>query len=362
MSPKRPKKKMAGWKKAILITLSVILLLSIGLLTAAVVFINGKMNLLDRSNDYSGTVEVVDDSEEQLSFDHLDLDYIDVMENGGKIEPPAGEVNTHDNIVNILLIGSDEREEELSSAARADSMMLLSINTKENSWKLVSFERGVGVSIPDHGDDWLTHTFAYGGPDLLLKTLQDYYKVDVDRYVRINFTIFETGINDIGGVEVELTTAEAEYMNEIAGEKRWEAGTTRLDGPTALVYARMRHLDSDWNRIARQRKVISAAAKQAADLGWSKINAITDELLPKIETNLTNSELWKLLLRMPRLFGGESGQLTAPDQENCWGIQLESGKSLIGCDFEAETRRLDDFLTGKQEEESTGSSSESGQN
>ena len=214
VSSEKGKKPISREKRIMLAVLAVILGIVILLLALAAFYINSKMNLLDRSTSY--TTGSIDPEDEQLSFDHLDLDYIDVMENGGEIEPPEGEVNVHDEITNILLIGSDEREEDISDVARADSIMLLSINSKENTWKLVSFERGVGVSIPDQGDDWLTHTFAYGGPELLLKTLQDYYKVDVDRYVRINFTIFETGITDIGGVVVDLSEAEAEYMNGIA--------------------------------------------------------------------------------------------------------------------------------------------------
>lgn len=345
MKEKKREKKPLGRKKKLLIGLGAVCGFLALLLVAAVLFINSKMNLLNRSASY-GTVDSIAEGE-PLSFDHLDLDYIDVMENGGEIEPPEGEVNVHDNITNILLIGSDEREEDISDSARADSIMLLSINSDDNTWRLVSFERGVGVSIPNHGDDWLTHTFAYGGPELLLKTLQDYYKVDVDRYVRVNFTIFETGVTDIGGVEVELSEAEAEYMNEIAGEDKWEAGPARLDGPTALVYARMRHLDSDWNRISRQREVIRAAAQQIATLSPAKINLIADKLLPMIETNLTNGELWQLAFRMPSLLANDADGITVPDEDACWGIKLESGKSLIGCDFETEAQRLDDFLTGK---------------
>ena len=294
----KKRKKAARRKKKLLIGLGAVCGFLALLLVAAVLFINSKMNLLNRSASY-GTVDSIAEGE-PLSFDHLDLDYIDVMENGGEIEPPEGEVNVHDNITNILLIGSDEREEDISdSAGRTASCCSRSTATTiPGDWSPSS--GGVGVSIPNHGDDWLTHTFAYGGPELLLKTLQDYYKVDVDRYLRVNFTIFETGVTDIGGVEVELSEAEAEYMNEIAGEDKWEAGPARLDGPTALVYARMRHLDSDWNRISRQREVIRAAAQQIATLSPAKINLIADKLLPMIETNLTNGELWQLAFRMPR--------------------------------------------------------------
>src|SRR5699024_5035864 len=173
-----------------------------------------------------------DPADEMLSFGTFNFDDIDVMENGGTIEPPEGEVNVHENITNILVIGSDERTED--DDARADSMMLISIDSRKNTWKMVSFERGVGVSIPNVGDDWLTHTYAYGGPELVLKTLQEYYKVDVDRYVKIDFSVFETFITDIGGVVVDMTQEEADYMNSIAGEEKWSEGEARLDGPTAL--------------------------------------------------------------------------------------------------------------------------------
>lgn len=337
--------KLSKRKKAVLIAVGAVLALLVLAAALAAAFINGKLSLLDRSASY-GAGEIPPGDE--LSFDHLDLDYIDVMEDGGSIQPPEGEANVHDGITNILLVGSDEREDELSASARADSILLLSVNSRANTWKLVSFERGVGVSIPGQGDDWLTHTFAYGGPELLMQTLREYYKVDVSRYVRINFSIFETGVTDIGGVEVELTQAEADHMNGIAGEEKWSAGPARLDGPTALVYARMRHLDSDWQRVERQRRVLQAAADQIATLSPAKISLIADKLLPMIETNLTNGELWQLAFKMPALLGSDAGQLTVPDEEACWGIRLPSGQSLIGCDFAAEAERLDRFLTGAE--------------
>ena len=136
-------------------------------------------------------------------------------------------------------------------------------------------------------------------------------------------------------------------MNDIAGEDKWEAGEARLDGPTALVYARIRHLDSDWKRVERQQEVIQGAADQIATLSPAKINLIADKLLPMIETNLTNGELWQLAFKMPALLTSDADQTTVPDQDYCWGINLPSGRSVIGCDFEEEAARLDAFLTGE---------------
>ena len=314
----------------------------------AAVYLNSKMNLLKRpaANAAAGSSESgVSAEDEILSFGNIDLDSIDVMENGGTIEPPEGDVNVNDGITNILLIGSDEREENENS--RADSMMLVSIDSRKNTWKLVSFERGVGVSIPNVGDDWLTHTYAYGGAPLVMKTLQEYYKVDVSRYVKVDFSAFETVITDIGGVVVNMSEIEANYLNQIAGEEKWTEGPACLDGPTALVYARIRHIDSDWERVERQREVVQAAADQVSMLSWSKINLILDHVLPQIETNLTNAELWQLLFKMPALMGTEADQLTVPDRDKIWTISSTIESSLIGCDFEAEAERLNSFLLGE---------------
>ena len=318
---------------------------------AGAVYLGGKMDLLSRpAAQTQENAAQPNPEDEQVSFSHMNFDDIDVMENGGTIEPPEGDVNVNEHITNILVIGSDEREED--EDARADSMMMISIDSGNNTWKLVSFERGVGVSIPNVGDDWLTHTYAYGGPELLLKTLQEYYKVDVSRYVKIDFSLFETGITAIGGVKVEMSEAEAAYMNRIAGEEKWSEGTARLDGPTALVYARMRHLDSDWERVERQREVVQAAADQVSTLGWAKIDQILNLLLPDVETNLINSELWQLLFKMPALLGKDADQLTVPDREQTWSVSSPLEESLIGCDFAAEAERLDLFLRGELVQES----------
>ncbi len=336
-------KKRRKW----LLAGAAVLVILLAVLASGVFYVNSKLNLLARPAA-SVAASQSQTPETEISLGTLDLDDIDVMENGGTIEPPEGEINKNEDITNILIIGSDEREE--GQIARADSMMLVSIDSKDNTWKLVSFERGVGVSIPNVGDDWLTHTYAYGGAELLLKTLQEYYKVDVNRYVKVDFSVFETAITAIGGVEVEMSQEEADYMNSIAGQEKWDAGTTRLDGPTALVYARIRHLDSDWARVERQREVVQAAADQIATLSLSKIDAIANLVLPMIETNLTNAELWQLALEMPSLLGSDAQQLTVPEESNTWSISGTLESSLIGCDFEAEAKRLNDFLLGNKTE------------
>lgn len=326
----------------VLCILLVILLVLTGL---AWYYLNSKLDKVSRGDGIDYTQPIEDTS---ILGDDLEIDekYLDVTRNGGDIEPPEGDVNVHKDIDNILLIGTDERDEEFTRS-RADSMMILSINSRENTLRLVSLERAIGVSIPDVGDDWLTHVFAYGGPELLLQTIRSYFKVDVSRYVRVNFYVFETAITDIGGVEIDLSEAEAEWLNDIAQEDKFEEGLNRFDGPTALQYARIRKLDSDWHRIERQRKVIQAAIDQALTLSLDKIDLLADKLLPMIDANLTNGEITSLLMEIPTLAGVQAQQMTLPAEDTYWSQTLDNGRVVVACDFEQNAEILDMFLTGE---------------
>lgn len=326
----------------VLCILLVILLVLTGL---AWYYLNSKLDKVSRGDGIDYTQPIEDTS---ILGDDLEIDekYLDVTRNGGDIEPPEGDVNVHKDIDNILLIGTDERDEEFTRS-RADSMMILSINSRENTLRLVSLERAIGVSIPDVGDDWLTHVFAYGGPELLLQTIRSYFKVDVSRYVRVNFYVFETAITDIGGVEIDLSETEAEWLNDIAQEDKFEEGLNRFDGPTALQYARIRKLDSDWHRIERQRKVIQAAIDQALTLSLDKIDLLADKLLPMIDTNLTNGEITSLLMEIPTLAGVQAQQMTLPAEDTYWSQTLDNGRVVVACDFEQNAEILDMFLTGE---------------
>ena len=113
---------------------------------AGAAYISGKMDLLSRPSAGQGgsSQSGTDPGDAVLSFDGMDLSGIDVMENGGSIAPPEGGVNINSGVINVLLIGSDERENSADGSARADSIMMLSVDSRKNTWKLVSFERGVG--------------------------------------------------------------------------------------------------------------------------------------------------------------------------------------------------------------------------
>ena len=233
------------------------------------------------------------------------------------IELPEQKKYSSDYVTNILLIGTDERTEKFNKASRADSIMLMSLNQKTNEVKLVSFERDTYVAIPKvprRNPDKLGHTFSFGGAPLLMETLGTHFGLDVDRYIRVNFSVFVKLIDKIGGVDINLTKIEAGQIYAHIGTIVRE-GTNHLNGETALFYSRMRKIDSDWNRVKRQQNVIIAIKKGFSQKSAGELKEIFDECLPYIQTNLTASECVDLLLNISDYANGDVKQMTLPDRK-----------------------------------------------
>ena len=237
----------------------------------------------------------------------------------------TGEIYKDKRFLNILLIGTDEHTENFSENARGDSCMIMSIGKKDGSSKLASLERGMGVPILEgkyKGQyDWLTHTFRYGGADLMMREVRECFKVDVERYIRVNFTTFKKGIDSVGGIDITLTAAEAAYVNAVTGRKTHVAGDNHLDSDAALAYARCRHIDSDWHRIERQRNVIQAVVTKTKDLSIVELDTLLNNVLPLVQTNLTRLEITELLLSAPKYRGVQIKQMTVPISGSYGGMR-----------------------------------------
>ena len=198
----------------------------------------------------------------------------------------TGDVTSDDGVTNILLIGTDDRTKKFNDNARGDSCILCSINNKLGKITLTSFERGQGVPILDgeyEGQyDWLTHSFRYGGADLMMKEIRECYKIDVTKYIRVNIYTNMQVVNSVGGIDVDLTEAEANNINHPEGtytagyisgmhvenevQQDLTVGVNHLNGATAMCYARLRSIDSDWHRVERQRTVILSCVDQIKNL------------------------------------------------------------------------------------------------
>lgn len=253
------------------------------------------------------------------------------------------------DVVNILLLGTDDYGGRLTEAARSDCMILVSIDKQENTVKLVSLERGMGVPILE-GEyegyyDWLTHIFRYGGSDLVCRTVEHCFGVEVDHYVRVTFNTVTAVVDAIGGVCVEMNPAEVEYMAAVGFPVK--VGENWMNGKTALYFARLREIDSDWQRVERQRKVMLAGVDALKGASLKQLNDLLDEMLPLVQTDMTMLEIAEMMLYAPSFLTSDFDQMTIPKAGTYGGMSGLGGRGLFAVDFEVNSQILKEFLYGE---------------
>ena len=229
-------------------------------------------------------------------------------------EPPH--VPSSEDYINILLVGQAARNDETERFA--DTMILCTLNTYEKTLTLTSILRDtlIGNSGPYKNHYWgnIKITTVYhlghmwggtaGSMACMNQTLYDNFGIEVDHNFEIDFEAFATAINLLGGVELELTQAEADYLNE---DDRWvrydvEPGLQKLDGMAALSYARMRKAEgdneSDVRRTSRQRYLMTVLLDKAKKMSVSDLQKMADKVLPYITTSMDTAEITELLLKV----------------------------------------------------------------
>lgn len=263
---------------------------------------------------------------------------------------PEAEILESDEIVNILLLGTDDYSGALTEYARSDCMILVSINKTEKTVKLVSLERGMGVymesGLKEGQWDLLTHAFRWGGSALVCDCVENHLRVEVDHYVRVTFTTVQTVVDAIGGIDVTLSEEEAWALS--SETEYFTAGVNHMNGRQALAFARLRSIDSDWQRVERQRKVILAAVNALKGSSLNQLNNLLDQVLPLIQTNMSMLEIADLMLYAPNFLKSEFDQMTIPKQ-GTYGYK--DGITGFAVDYEVNSQILRDFLYGTGEEE-----------
>lgn len=287
----------------------------------------------------------------------VDISGLEMQETPPEI--PHHKAEPVDHVVNILVLGTDDYGGRLTEAARSDAMILVSIDKKNHTVKLVSLERGMGVPVLEGEHlgkyDWLTHIFRYGGSELVCKTVEHCFGVEVDYYVRVTFNTVRTVVDAIGGIYVDMSEEEATAISEFyEEEERYDmavrkAGMNFLDGDGALAFARLRRIDSDWQRVGRQRRVILAAVESLKGASLKQLNDLLDTTLPLIQTDMPMLEIAELMLYAPSFLTSEFDQMTIPKQGTYGGMIGMQGRDLFAVDFEVNAQILKEFLYGKDE-------------
>ena len=336
----------------VVLALLMILMIFVGI---GVGYVYSKLSLINfddgSAGNYMDELEPPEDAKDFLaqmeaSGPGVDISGLEEMATNPVI--PDAEIQENEDILNILLLGTDSYDGTLTKYARSDCMILVSINKTNNTVKLVSLERGMGVYM-EYGEmagqyDLLTHAFRWGGAQLVCDCVENHLRVEVDYYVRVTFSTVEKVVDAIGGIDVELTKAEANAL------KGMQPGMNHMNGEQALAFARLRKIDSDWQRVERQRKVILAAVSALKDASLSELDEVLNVALPMVQTDMTKLEIADLLLYAPNFLKSEFDQMTIP-KDGTYGYK--DGIKGFAVDYEVNSQILRDFLYGAEEEDTT---------
>lgn len=209
----------------------------------------------------------------------------------------GGYTGVSDGLINFLFIGQDRREGE--GRQRSDAMILCSLNPETCELSMISFLRDLYVQIPGYEDNRLNAAYAYGGFPLLKEALYKNFGVSVDGCLEVDFENFISIVDTVGGIDVELTRQEAEIIGEGTSQ-----GLCHLNGSQTLTYARIRKIDSDFERTRRQRTVLSAVFSKLKNIDVAGRLSFAAEILPMITTDMNDEQLMSLAARLASVLDG----------------------------------------------------------
>ena len=251
-----------------------------------------------------------------------------------EIHRPIPPLQMGENVVNIMVLGSDERP--YSYGHRTDTMILVSLDLESGIATLLSFPRDLYVFIPGWRVDRINVADAYGGPERVAQTILYNFGIEVDHTVMINFYGFTQVVDSLGGIDVKVEA----YLQDECGHIDWSyyPGTYHMDGFTALCYVRMRKTTGDFDRLRRQQETLVAIFNKMLTLeGLSRIPDLYAQFLSYVETDLTVEDSLRLLPLATKL-AAEPDRIHRysidPTMGSIWRVPY-SGASVILPDWDA---------------------------
>lgn len=277
----KEKKKMSKWLKVVLILLMIIVVTAI--------ILAGKF---------------VGDKLAKINFQ--DLDETNLAINNELYSDTSGLTQKeYDQVVNIVLLGSDSKDMENQYGGNSDAIMIISINPKFKSIKLISIPRDTAAKIEGMDKRYkINYAFALGKEQLALKTINQTFDLDLKEYVTINISAMYDIINELGGVEVSITKDEMNAINEYVDmfyefsgkptKKVTKAGKVTLTGEQAAAHVKERIAGAsskisehgDYGRTRRQRDILTAMLNKIMSKSAGEISNITDMVLEQVTTNI----------------------------------------------------------------------------
>lgn len=320
----KDKKRNSAGRKA-LVVLCVILAVILLLAIAATIFVNSLLGKINRTTDPTG-------------------------EQSGQTDPSVPKVNVLDeDILHILLIGQDRREGE--GAQRSDSMILCTLNKEKKTLTMTSFMRDMYLEIPGYQDNRINVAYASGGMKLLDKTIQHNFGVTVSHNVEVDVFGFIDIIDMMGGIDMELTRQEAKYLNrwgnwDYTNDRDWtlQEGMNHLTGRQAVAFCRIREIGSDFERTARQRKVLTKVLSDIKSMGITKAYKLLEAVLPKVTTDMSDADILSYAWSMLPMLGDLEIVTQRIPADGTYTDKMIRGMAVLVPDLEANRKLLQETI------------------
>ena len=260
-------------------------------------------------------------------------------------------------IINIAIFGMSVSQVYGIDTDRSDMNLIVSIDQDNNRICLTSVLRDSKVPIEGHDPQKINAAYKYGGATLAIKTLNQNFHMNIANYITVNFESLLEIVDYFGGVEIELTEEEAEYIGG-----GLTAGKHLLDGATALKYASIRYIDSDFYRASRQQTIILALLQKVAKLPKTSYPEAVNKLMSTLESSMTANELLALIDCID-ISTVQVVTNTIPDKDyetDLWGGIDSTGSWVYEYDIEEAAKRIHRIIYGGSEhgEEETSSAAE----
>ncbi|XZI42591.1 LCP family protein [Clostridium perfringens] len=245
-------------------------------------------------------------------------------------------VKEEKHIKNIALFGIDAPK---GKDGRSDAIMILTLDEEHKVMKLTSIMRDSYVDIPEHGDDKITHAYAFGGPELAMKTLNENFNVNVEDFMAVNFTSLPEIIDKLGGVKINIIPEEIHHIPGITSP-----GEQVLNGEQALAYSRIRYATGgDYKRTERQRVVLEAIFEKLKSTPTKEYHSLIDDFLPYIETNMSSMDMIKLATDVAPLVKGNLKTARFPLDGYCDGKMI-NGIWYLVYDRQATLNQIQEYI------------------
>lgn len=232
------------------------------------------------------------------------VNYVDIDEENIEVNEQVEE--KLEGYRTIAIFGVDSRSNKLETGTRSDCIILATINEKTKEVTLTSVYRDTYLEIPGHGLDKITHAYSYGGAELALSTLNTNLDLNIKEFVTVNFNAVVDIVDAVGGVNIQITNSELQYINEYIDEVNrvtkhkskhiTKAGKQNLDGVQALAYGRIRYTaGGDYKRTERMRDIMMAVVEKVKKMSITQLNKLADKVLPIVYTNISSGEIISLI-------------------------------------------------------------------